>query len=147
MKKNLPSPIAGYYKSGARDEITLKKNREIFNKYELLPKLLRDVSNIDTSVEVLGQNLKNPIILAPVAMQQMAHEGGEIASAKGASSFGSAMTLSTSSNYSIEEVAGHNENCFFNYILQKIDQLQKICLKRQKSLDIRQSFLLLMRHN
>ena len=52
FEKNLPSPIAGYYKSGARDEITLKKNREIFNKYELLPKLLRDVSNIDTSVKV-----------------------------------------------------------------------------------------------
>ena len=82
FEKNLPSPIAGYYKSGARDEITLKKNREIFNKYELLPKLLRDVSNIDTSVEVLGQNLKNPIILAPVAMQQMAHEGGGLFNAQ-----------------------------------------------------------------
>jgi len=132
FEKNLPSPIAGYYKSGARDEITLKKNREIFNKYELLPKLLRDVSNIDTSVNVLGQNLKNPIILAPVAMQQMAHEDGEIASAKGAHSFGSAMTLSTSSNYSIEEVAGHNENLFFQLYFAKDRSITENMLKKTK---------------
>ena len=59
----LPIEIAGYYKSGARDEITLKKDREIFNSYELLPKLLRDVTKIDISKNLLGCNLKNPIIL------------------------------------------------------------------------------------
>ena len=79
--KNLPNPISGYYKSGARDEITLKKNREIFNTYEILPKLLRDVSKIDTAINILKLKLNNPIILAPIAMQQMAHPDGEIATA------------------------------------------------------------------
>ncbi len=132
FEKNLPSTIAGYYKSGARDEITLKRNREIFSKYELLPKLLRDVSNIDTSIEVLGLKLKNPIILAPVAMQQMAHVDGEIASAKGACSFGSAMTLSTSSNYSIKEVASHNENLFFQLYFTKDRSITESMLKKTK---------------
>ena len=147
FNQKLPIEIAGYYKSGARDEITLKKNREIFNSYELLPKLLRDVTKIDISKNLLGCNLKNPIILAPVAMQQMAHQDGEVATAKASNAHGSAMTLSTSSNNSIEDVAGHNENLFFNYILPKIDQLQKICLKKQKNLDLKQLSLLPMHHN
>ena len=46
--------IADYYGSGARDEITLHRNKSIFSKYELLPKLLRDVSAIDTSCNILG---------------------------------------------------------------------------------------------
>ena len=50
FEENLPPSISGYYKSGARDEVTLKKNREIFNTYEILPKLLRDVSKIDTEI-------------------------------------------------------------------------------------------------
>ena len=48
----LPKAIEGYYSSGARDEITLNRNREIFNSYELLPKLLRDVSKINTSINL-----------------------------------------------------------------------------------------------
>ena len=72
----LPKAIEGYYSSGARDEITLNRNREIFNSYELLPKLLRDVSKINTSINLMGINIDSPILLAPVAMQQMAHDHG-----------------------------------------------------------------------
>ena len=130
--KNLPIEIAGYYKSGARDEVTLKKNREIFNDYELLPKLLRDVTKIDASKHILGCNLKNPIILAPIAMQQMAHQDGEIAAAKASHTYGSAMTLSTSSNYSIEDVAGHNENLFFQLYFAKDRSITENMLKKTK---------------
>ena len=132
LEKNLPKPIVEYYQSAARDEITLKKNREIFNKYELLPKLLRDVSNINTSVEILGLKLRNPIILGPVAMQQMAHEDGELASSAAAEKFGSAMTLSTSSNYSIEEVSTHNQNLFFQLYFAKDRSITEAMLKRTK---------------
>ena len=132
LEKNLPKPIFEYYQSAARDEITLKKNREIFNKYELLPKLLRDVSNINTSVEILGLKLRNPIILGPVAMQQMAHEDGELASAAAAEKFGSGMTLSTSSNYSIDEVSTHNQNLFFQLDFAKDRSITEAMLKRTK---------------
>ena len=104
FEKNVPEAISGYYKSGARDEITLKRNREIFNSVELLPKMLRDVSSIKTKIKILGQELLNPIILAPIAMQQMAHSDGELASAQAAQKYGCAMTLSTSSNKPIEDV-------------------------------------------
>ena len=130
--KNLPNPISGYYKSGARDEITLKKNREIFNTYEILPKLLRDVSKIDTAINILKLKLNNPIILAPIAMQQMAHPDGEIATAAAAQKFGCAMTLSTSSNKSMEEVASHNDNLFFQLYFAKDRSITETMLKKTK---------------
>ena len=46
----LPKAIEGYYSSGARDEVTLERNRSVFNEYELLPRFLRDVSNVEISV-------------------------------------------------------------------------------------------------
>ena len=100
--KKLPKDIEGYYSSGARDEVTLKRNRTIFNEYELLPKLLRDVSSIDSKTSILGLNIDSPILIAPVAMQQMAHEDGEEATAKAAKSFNTIMTHSTISNKSIK---------------------------------------------
>ena len=50
----LPDAIEGYYSSGARDEVTLKRNRSIFDEYELLPKFLKDVSNINTKTKILN---------------------------------------------------------------------------------------------
>ena len=132
FEENLSPAISGYYKSGARDEITLKRNREIFNEYEILPKLLRDVSKIDTSINILNLKLNNPIILAPIAMQQMAHKEGEVATAMAAQKFGSAMTLSTSSNKSIEEVADHNDNLFFQLYFAKDRAITETMLKKAK---------------
>ena len=69
--ENISEAIAGYYGSGARDEVTLKRNRSVFNEYELLPKLLRNVSTIDTSCTILDLKINFPILIAPMAMQLM----------------------------------------------------------------------------
>ena len=66
--KKIPKIISDYYNSGSRDEVTLRRNREIFNNFELMPKLLRDVSDVNTKTEILGLKLDHPIILGPVAM-------------------------------------------------------------------------------
>ena len=132
FEENIPTTIAGYYKSGARDEITLKNNREIFNSVEILPKLLRDVSNIDTSISILNQDLETPLLLAPTAMQQMAHPDGEIASAKASQNYGCAMTLSTISNKSIEEVSNLNKNLFFQLYFAKDRKITETMLKKTK---------------
>lgn len=133
FEEKVPLSIAGYYKSGARDEITLRRNREVFNNVELLPRLLRDVSNIETKIEILNQKLLCPIILAPVAMQQMAHNEGEMASAMAAQNFGCAMTLSTSSNKSIEEVGPINSNLFFQLYFAKDRSITEKMLKKTKA--------------
>ena len=132
FEENVPETISGYYKSGARDEITLKRNREIFNSVELLPKMLRDVSSIKTKIKILDQELLNPIILAPIAMQQMAHSDGELASAQAAQKYGCAMTLSTSSNKPIEDVGPLNSNLFFQLYFAKDRKITEKMLRQTK---------------
>ena len=130
----LPKAIEGYYSSGARDEITLNRNREIFNSYELLPKLLRDVSKINTSINLMGINIDSPILLAPVAMQQMAHQDGELATAKAAKNFNTIMTHSTISNYGLDDVGPLHDKLFFQlYFSKDRDFTKELLIKCKKN--------------
>jgi (S)-2-hydroxy-acid oxidase len=74
----------------------------------LLPRILVDVTNVDTKTTVLGAPVSSPICIAPTAMQQMAHPDGEAATARAAARNNTLMTLSTLSTLSIEEVAAAN---------------------------------------
>lgn len=96
-----------YVAGGAADEISLRANREAFDRLRLLPRILVDVSKLDTSVQILGQRLAVPILLAPVAYHKLFHAQGEVATAQGAGSAGMNMVLSSFSNVSVEEVARH----------------------------------------
>ena len=73
-----------YVASGAADETTLKWNRQAFDSIKLDPRVLVDVSTLDTSVEVFGERLAFPIVLAPVGLQRLYHSDGEIGAARGA---------------------------------------------------------------
>jgi 4-hydroxymandelate oxidase len=101
----LPAMAYDYFAAGSNDEETLKRNRQVFNEILLRPKMLRDVSYRDLSVNILGQSLSMPIIIAPMAFQGLAHEEGEVATARAAKTLNIRMALSTLSNCSIEEVA------------------------------------------
>ena len=57
-KQRIPSPIFHYIDGGADDEITLSQNTKAFEKCDLIPNVLKGVGEIDTSVSVMGQNLK-----------------------------------------------------------------------------------------
>ena len=132
---NLPEDIEGYYSSGARDEITLKRNRSIFNEYEILPKFLRDVSHVDTSTSVLDLKIDSPILLAPVAMQQMAHPDGEVGTALAAKKFNTIMTHSTISNFGINDVGPLHNKLFFQLYFSKDREFTKQMLQNCKQLD------------
>ncbi|XP_033228770.1 hydroxyacid oxidase 1-like isoform X2 [Belonocnema kinseyi] len=100
------TPLArDYYKDGAGEEISLKLNKEAFNKIRILPRMLRDVTKVDLSTTVLGEKVSMPLGIAPTALQRMAHPDGECANAKAAEAAGTIFTLSTISTSSIEEVA------------------------------------------
>ena len=73
-KKKLPSPIFHYIDGGADDETTLKRNTDSFNKCDLVPNVLTDVSNVNTSTTVLGQKIDFPLFLSPTAMHQLYHQ-------------------------------------------------------------------------
>ena len=66
-RKKIPSVMFDYIDGGAEDERTLNWNRNAFEKYEFIPRVLRDVSEIDLSTEVQGRPLKAPLIAAPTA--------------------------------------------------------------------------------
>jgi isopentenyl diphosphate isomerase/L-lactate dehydrogenase-like FMN-dependent dehydrogenase len=99
-----------YFMSGANNEETLRRNKEQFKKVLLYPKILKDVSNTDISTTILGNKISMPIMIAPSALHKMAHEDGEIATAKASKNANTLMILSTLSSSSIERVAAANEN-------------------------------------
>jgi len=104
-----------YYSSGSHDEITLKDNREAYNRIQIHYKVLVDVSKRDTATEVLGQKISFPLIIAPTAFHKMAHDEGECAVAKAAVKAGTIMCLSTLSNTTVEDVS---KDCNANFWFQ-----------------------------
>ena len=103
-KKKLPSPIFHYIDGGSDDEVTLRRNTESFNKCDLIPNVLSDVSNIDLSTTVLGQKINFPLFLAATAMHKLYHHHGERATAKAAEKMGTMFGISTMATTSIEEI-------------------------------------------
>jgi len=104
-RERLPHPVYEYIASGAADEISLRWNREAFERIALRPRVLVDVAAIDTHIDLLGHSLPFPILLAPVAYQRLIHEGGEVEAARGAGAAGAVYVVSTASTSSIEEIA------------------------------------------
>ena len=94
-----------YVAGGAGDEVTLRWNREAFDKLELRPRTMVDVSSIDTRVSLLGAALPHPILLAPTGYHRMIHPGGEIATVQGAGAAQALMVVSSSSTTPIEQIA------------------------------------------
>jgi 4-hydroxymandelate oxidase len=103
-RKNVPPAHFGYMASGLDDEVTLRANREGFLKFQLKPHRLNDVSKVDTSVELFGVKYDSPIFVCPTGGNQFFHPDGEIAVAKAARSGNHLQILSTSSNFSVDDV-------------------------------------------
>lgn len=90
---------------GAEDERTLAGNRDAFGRIVLRPRMLVDVSSVDTSIEILGARLRLPVLLAPTALNRLAHPDGERAAARAAGGAGTVMVVSTNASTLLEEVA------------------------------------------
>ena len=104
-REKLPGHVFDFIAGGAEDEITLARNRAAWEAVQLLPRVLVDVSTVDTSTTVLGRTVPFPVILAPVALHRLAHGEGELATARAAAASGTIMALSTMSSCTIEDVA------------------------------------------
>jgi len=90
--------------NGSDDMRTLEANRTAYEAWQLRVRRLVDVSRIDTGVELLGQKLATPILLAPAGAQQGIHADGELATMRGAAARGHLMISSTISSNSIGEI-------------------------------------------
>lgn len=91
----LPEATLDYYAGGAGDELTLTSNREAWGSYALRPRMLVDVSRVDTATTVLGTSVSFPALVAPTALHRLATARGEIATAEACAQAGTLMTLST----------------------------------------------------
>ena len=101
----LPSGPLGYYAGGAGDERTLRDNCDAWGRHRLMPRVLVDVSRASAVTTVLGTEISMPVIVAPVALQKMAHPDGESGMARAAAAAGTIMTLSTIATARPSEVA------------------------------------------
>ncbi len=104
-KRRLPGGVFDYFDGAAEDEVTKVENSSAFSKVELRPRVLVDVSLIDTSTTIMGQPVPFPIALSPTGFTRIAHPDGELAVARVAGAVNLPYTLSTLGTRSIEEVA------------------------------------------
>jgi isopentenyl diphosphate isomerase/L-lactate dehydrogenase-like FMN-dependent dehydrogenase len=96
--------VAGSAGSGA----TSRANRAAFDRRRIVPRMLTGSTDRDHAVTVLGTHMPAPIVTAPIGVQSIVHEDGELAVARATAELGLTMTLSTVSSYPLEEVAAAN---------------------------------------
>lgn len=104
-RRRLPGGVFDYIDGAAEDEATMAANRAGFGRIGFRPRVLRDVSYIDPSIELLGVRRPTPMVLAPTGFTRIAHPAGELAVARAAGRAGVPYVLSTLATRSIEEVA------------------------------------------
>ncbi len=104
-RAELSEEVFGFIAGGAGAETTVRRNREAFDRWDIVPRMLRDVSERDLSVEVLGTRLAAPLMLAPIGAQTIIHPDGEAATARAASDLDVPIAVSSAASKSIEEVA------------------------------------------
>jgi L-lactate dehydrogenase (cytochrome) len=109
-KRRLPGPIFNYIDGGADDEVTLRKNTAAFDSCDLLPSVLRGVSDVDLSVSVMGQTLDMPVYCSPTALQRLFHHRGERAVAAAAEAYGTMFGVSSLGTVSLEELRAKHKN-------------------------------------
>ena len=104
-REKLSSQAYAYIAGGAGNESTVRSNTQSFEKYKIIPRMLRDVSVRDTSIELFGQKLTSPILLAPIGVLELAHHQADVGVAKAAASLNIPYIFSNQASRSMEEVS------------------------------------------
>jgi L-lactate dehydrogenase (cytochrome) len=133
-RRRLPRALFDFIDGGAQDEVTLRRNREDFARFTLIPRVLTDVSHRDQSVTVLGQTYSSPLILAPTGLPGVLWPRGAVEAARAADDAGVGFCLSTMSTSSIEEIAGVSRRpILFQLYVMKDRGLAKAMMERAKA--------------
>ena len=104
-RQRLPRAMFDFIDGAAEDELTLRANREAFERVRLRPRVLVDVSRLDTRAQLLGAEAPLPLAVSPTGMSGVAWPKAELEIARAAAKRGIPYTLSTPASSSIEEVA------------------------------------------
>jgi lactate 2-monooxygenase len=104
-RQKLTVEAYGYVAGGAGGEETMRANRAAFERWQIVPRMLRNVGQRDLRAQVLGTTMPAPLMLAPIGVQSIVHAEAEVAVARAAASIGVPFILSTASSKTMEEVA------------------------------------------
>lgn len=137
-EKRLPRFLFDYIDGGAYDEMTLRANVEDFQRLKLKQRVMRDVSHIDTSIDLLGRTWTMPLALAPIGLGGMMARRAELQAKRAADAFGVPFCLSTVSICSLEEVAAVSDTPFwFQLYMLRERAVVKEILERAKAVGVR----------
>jgi len=131
-KEKMTPEAAGYIIGGAGSDDTIRENHDTFSKYRIYPRMLKDVSARDTSVELFGDKLPAPILTAPIGVLEMVHEDAGKAVGKAMSKLGLPMIISNQASFSMEEItAGMGDSPrWFQLYWSKSNDLVKSLVQR-----------------
>jgi lactate 2-monooxygenase len=104
-REQISAEAFGYVAGAAGSEATVRANSRAFERWQIVPRMLRDVSSRDLSTSILGTAMPAPVMLAPVGVQSIVRPQGELETARAAASVGLPFILSTAGSHSIEDVA------------------------------------------
>jgi isopentenyl diphosphate isomerase/L-lactate dehydrogenase-like FMN-dependent dehydrogenase len=126
---------AAYITGGAGSESTIANNRNGFDEWQIVPRVLRDVSRRDLSVELLGRILPAPLLLAPVGVSSMAHSEADVGAAKAAAAQGVPMVFSNQASRSMEECAAvmGDSPRWFQLYWSTVDDLVESFIRRAEA--------------
>jgi (S)-2-hydroxy-acid oxidase len=126
-----------YYNEGADSGSTLAENISAYQKYRIRPRVLRDISAIDTTASIFGYQNSIPLGVAPTAMQGLAHSEGELATARACKKMGVVMGLSSFSTTSLEDVKGalgpDHPGALQLYLFEDRDESQNLIQRAKKA--------------
>lgn len=112
-KNKISAEAFAYIAGGAGQELTMHRNREAFNDWRIVPRMLRDVGERDTSINLFGKQLASPFLLSPIGVLEMAHAQADIAVAKAASSLAVPYIFSNQASVAMEKTAAAMGNTPF----------------------------------
>jgi 4-hydroxymandelate oxidase len=103
-RRTLEPAVFDYYQAGSGEETTLREAEAAWQAYRLRPRVLRDVSSVDLTTELLGTTLASPFVVAPMAFHALAHPDGECATVAGTGAAGCLSVVSTRASRTLEDI-------------------------------------------
>jgi lactate 2-monooxygenase len=104
-EESISAEAFAYIAGGAGTGRTVKANRDGFDRWRIVPRMLRDVSERDTSIELFGRRHPSPFVMSPVGVSELVHKDGDLAAARAARATGVPMTISNQASFPMERIA------------------------------------------
>jgi lactate 2-monooxygenase len=131
-KEAMSAEAYAYVAGGAGSESTVRENRAAFERWRIVPRMLRDVSARDTSVELFGERLPAPVLLSPIGVLEMAHPEADVAVASAAAASGVPFIFSSQASRPMEDCASVMRDAprWFQLYWSKSDALVESFVRR-----------------